>query len=226
MNTPPLAIVAGAGPGLGQSLVAYLNAQGYRAFGLNRSVPANAGADTLPCDLTDPTRVASVIHDLCCAHGAPAIVIHNPAKLVIAPFEKTGVDDFEATWRAMVLSAVHLGKAVLPVMAEASGGVFIVSGATASLRGGKNFSAFASAKSALRALTQSLAREYGAKGIHIAHVILDGILDTEASRALHGMSPDRMMRTEDVAAAYLSLAQQPKSTWTHELDLRPMREPF
>lgn len=226
MNTPPLAIVAGAGPGLGQRLVAYLNAHGYRAFGLNRSVPAGAGADTLVCDLTNPASVTSVIRDLSCTHGAPAIVIHNPAKLVIAPFEETEADEFEATWRSMVLSAVHLGKAVLPVMAEAGGGVFIVSGATASLRGGKNFSAFASAKSALRALTQSLAREYGAKGIHIAHVILDGIMDTEASRALHSMSPDRMMRTEDVAAAYLHLAQQPNSTWTHELDLRPMGESF
>ena len=154
------------------------------------------------------------------------LVAHNTAKLVISAFEDTPNADFEAAWRAMVLSAVNLARAVLPSMVKAGGGSFIVSGATASLRGGKNFAAFASAKAGLRALTQSLAREYGAKGVHVAHVILDGILDTQASRDLHGLEPSRMMKLEDVAQAYLSLARQPKSAWTHELDLRPMGEAF
>jgi len=82
------------------------------------------------------------------------------------------------------------------------------------------------AKAGLRALAQFLAQEYGPKGIHVAHVILDGMPDTGASRLLHAMDPARMMRTEDVAATCLRLAQQPKSAWTHKLDLRPMREAF
>ncbi len=222
----PLAIVAGAGAGLGQALVSALSRNGYVAYGLNRSVPSEAETTTLACDLTNPDETKRVLRDLIRTHGAPGLVVHNTAKLVISAFEQTPNADFEETWRAMVLSAVNLARVVLPNMVDAGGGSFIVSGATASLRGGKNFAAFASAKAGLRTLTQSLVREYGAKGVHVAHVILDGILDTAASRDLHGLDPSRMMQPEDVAGVYLSLAQQPKSTWTHELDLRPMGEAF
>jgi NAD(P)-dependent dehydrogenase (short-subunit alcohol dehydrogenase family) len=220
----PLAIVAGAGPGLGQSLVASFGQSGYSAFGLNRTIPTGA-ANILAVDLADQAQTDPLLRDLIGTHGAPKLVVHNTAKLHIAPFADTDPADFEAVWRAMVLSAVHLAQGVLPAMV-AEGGTFIVSGATASLRGGKGFAAFASAKAALRALTQSLAREYGPKGIHVAHVILDGIVDTQASRELHRMDTDRMMQPNDIAQTYLAIANQPKSTWTHELDLRPMGEAF
>jgi NAD(P)-dependent dehydrogenase (short-subunit alcohol dehydrogenase family) len=111
-------------------------------------------------------------------------------------------------------------------MVDAGGGTFIVSGATASLRGGAKFSAFASAKFALRGLTQSLAREFQPAGIHVCHVILDGIIDTPRSRDLHGIDPKKMMKPTEIAETYWHLAHQPKSTWTHELDLRPASEGF
>lgn len=223
--TRPLAIISGAGPGLGQELVKTIGKNGYTAFGLNRSVPLEA-ENTLVTDLTDQQQTRARLRDLVCTHGAPKLVVHNAAKLIISPFEDTSNDDFEAAWRSMVLSAVNVARGVLPAMVDTGGGTFIVSGATASLRGGKNFAAFSAAKAALRALTQSLAREYGPKGIHIAHIILDGIVDTKASRDLHAMDPNRMMKVEDVAKVYLEIANQPKSTWTHELDLRPMGEAF
>ncbi|ASP33595.1 SDR family NAD(P)-dependent oxidoreductase [Labrenzia sp. VG12] len=224
--THPFALVAGAGAGLGQCLVRTFNDSGYHAVGLNRSVPDGTVETTQALDLTDASATAHVLSELLRAHGAPRLVVHNTAKLVISDFENTSNADFEATWRSMVLSAVNLARGVLPGMVAAGGGTFIVSGATASLRGGRNFAAFASAKAGLRALTQSLAREYGPKGIHVVHVILDGIVDTAASRALHALDPARMMQPEDIAKAYLALADQPGSTWTHELDLRPMGEAF
>ncbi|MBO6918974.1 MAG: SDR family oxidoreductase [Rhizobiaceae bacterium] len=158
-------------------------------------------------------------------YGLPKIVIHNTAQLTIKPFLDMDEDEFEHIWRNMVLSAHNLARASMIPMIRGGGGSFIVSGATASLRGTK-FSAFASAKFALRGLTQSLAREFQSKGVHVAHVILDGIIDTENSRALHGMDPERMMSPDDIAQCYLDLAHQPKSTWTHELDLRPASESF
>ena len=221
----PLAIVAGSGPGLGQSLVSAFGQAGYAAFGLNRSIPEGAG-NILPTDLADPDQSRDRLNDLVSAHGAPKLVVHNTARLVVSPFEETTNDDFETTWRTMVLTAVNLARGVLPAMAASGGGTFIVSGATASLRGGRNFAAFASAKAGLRALSQSLAREYGPRGIHVVHVILDGIVDTDASRDRHGLDPARMMQPDDIAQTYLALAGQPPSTWTHELDLRPMTEAF
>jgi NAD(P)-dependent dehydrogenase (short-subunit alcohol dehydrogenase family) len=225
MSQKPLAIVAGSGPGLGLHMVKHFSTKGYNAVGMNRSVPPG-DTRTVVSDLANGPRLQAQVKDVICAHGAPRLVVHNPAKLIIAPFEETEAEDFEATWRAMVLSAVNLAKVVLPVMVESGGGTFIVSGATASLRGGANFSAFSSAKAGLRALSQSLAKEYGPKGVHVAHVILDGILDTQASRDLHDMDPARMMKLDDVAGAYLALAQQPKSAWSFETDLRPMGESF
>ncbi len=229
MNTnAPLAIVAGAGPGLGRALVQRFQKGGYHSVGLSRTGQNDGSGDTnlIQCDLTDPEAVATVAKRLMASCGAPKVVVHNPAKLVISPFEKTSAEDFETTWRSMVLSAVLVANQFLPAMAAGDGGSFLVSGATASLRGAKNFSAFASAKAGLRGLTQSLAREYSTGGIHVAHVILDGILDTPANRSLHDLDPARMMDTNDVAEAYWQLAYQPQSTWTHELDLRPMGETF
>jgi len=126
----------------------------------------------------------------------------------------------------MVQTAVLLAQSVLQPMIDAGGGTFIVSGATASLRGGAQFSAFASAKFALRGLAQSLAREHQPSGVHVAHAILDGIIDTDRSRNLHGLDPARMMNPADIAEAYWLIARQPRSTWTHEFDLRPSSEGF
>ncbi len=154
------------------------------------------------------------------------LVIHNPAQLDIKPFLETSIDDFKHSWEAMVLSAVSILHAAIPHMLKQDSGTIIVSGATASIRGGANFSAFASAKFALRGLIQSLAREYQKQGIHIAHVILDGILDTTRSRKLHSLNSTEMMSTDDVAEAYLQLIRQKPSAWTHELDLRPKTEMF
>ena len=126
----------------------------------------------------------------------------------------------------MVRSLVVLGQSVLPAMAAGNGGAMIDSGATASLRGGAKFAAFASAKFALRGLTQSLARGYQSQGIHVVHTILDGIIDTPRSRELHSLAPATMMKPEEIAQAYLALVRQPRSTWTHELDLRPASESF
>lgn len=223
----PLAIVAGAGPGLGQALMRRFKSGGYEAIGLSRSSQVNS--DNLKIkqvDLARPEEVRLASLEIIGLHGVPKIVVHNAAQLYIRPFAETPTAAFEEIWRSTALSAVTLAQNFLQPMVRAGGGTFLVSGATASLRGGKSFSSFASAKFALRGLTQSLAREYQAAGIHVAHVILDGILDTKNSRELHSLDPSHMMKLEDVAQVYWDLAHQPQSSWTHELDLRPMSETF
>ncbi len=157
MSLRPLALIAGCGPGLGAHLLQKLDTAGYEAFGLSR-YPGAEGR-ILAVDLCDPVALSETIHGLIARFGPPCLAIHNTAHLHIAPFADTHASDFEKAWRNMVLSAVHLAHAVMPPMLTGGRGVFIVSGASASLRGGARFSAFASAKAGLRSLTQSLARE-------------------------------------------------------------------
>ena len=225
-NREKWALVAGAGAGLGQSLLGRFEKGGFIPVGLGRTRPEATIGEFHEVDFADTKAASTSITSLMAKYGAPSIVVHNTAELVIAPLEKTKIEDYERTWRSMVQSAIVLAQSTLPPMSEHGVGAFIVSGATASLRGGANFSAFASAKFALRGLTQSLAREYQPAGIHVCHVILDGIIDTARSRELHSLDPAKMLKPDDIAEVYWQLAHQSRSTWTQELDLRPSTEGF
>ena len=222
----PLAIVAGAGAGLGQSVLSRFEQGGYAVVGIGRTALADPVGEFHTLDLSDESAVQTQIAQIIDTHGVPSVVVHNTAELVIAPFGETTLDDFSRTWTSMVQTAFLLGQATLGGMAKEGRGTFIVSGATASLRGGAKFAAFASAKFALRGLTQSMAREFQPQGVHVCHTILDGIIDTDRSRDLHSLDPAKMMKPNDIAEAYWQLVHQPKSTWTHELDLRPSSEGF
>ncbi len=226
--TKPLAVIIGAGEGLGVSLASCLSSADFQVVGLNRSKIETCPNDVQikNIDASDAVLVQSTMDEIVKQYGPPHVVIHNPAQLDIKPFLETSVKDFKHSWEAMVLSAVNVLHAAIPHMLQQGSGSIIVSGATASIRGGANFSAFASAKFALRGLMQSLAREYQKQGIHIAHVILDGILDTTRSRMLHSLDPAKMMSTDEIAETYLQLIRQKPSAWTHELDLRPESETF
>ena len=116
-------------------------------------------------------------------------------------------------------------------MVERGRGTIIFTGATASIRGAAGFSAFATAKAGLRALAQSLARELGPKNIHVGHVVIDGMIDTDAVRArfsdaVASKPADGMLVTDHIAEAYYQLHVQPRTAWTFELDLRPWAETF
>jgi NAD(P)-dependent dehydrogenase (short-subunit alcohol dehydrogenase family) len=227
MGTPkPLVLVAGAGAGLGQSLLARFADGGFLPVGFGRTRPDAPVGQFHTVDLTDETCAAEIMTEVIAMYGPPKVVIHNTSELVIAPFAETRLEDYRSTWESMVQTAILVAQSTIPPMVEAGGGTFIVSGATASLRGGAKFSAFASAKFALRGFTQSLAREFQPAGVHVCHTILDGIIDTARSRNLHSLDPTKMMKPADIAEAYWQLAHQPKSTWTHEIDLRPATEGF
>lgn len=227
-QTSGLVIVAGAGAGLGQALMRKFKSGGYDVVGISRSARTDAPVDLefIRADLADASQAAEAVNGAIEKYGAPRIVIHNTKQLLIRPFIDTTDQDFETSWKSMVLAGVHLARATFPSMAASGGGSFLVSGATASLRGGADFSAFSSAKFALRGLTQSLARGWQKKGIHVAHIAVDGIIDIEQGRTQHGVAAADQLNPDDIAETYWMLAHQPKSAWTHELDLRPMTERF
>ncbi len=228
----PLVVIAGLGKGLGRGLADFFIEKGYRVIGLNRSSAHSPSDvwDELLLDLSDEEQVNKVTQLIVEEHGAPDVLIHNTQQLIIEDLESTTADQFEACWRSMTLSAFLLAQSFLPTMAEKgcaiNGSTMIITGATASIRGGAKFAAFSSAKFALRGLVQSLARSYQKQGIHVVHVLLDGIINTESSRQLHQLEAERMMQPEAIAEMYWQLANQPKSAWVHELDMRPSVENF
>jgi NAD(P)-dependent dehydrogenase (short-subunit alcohol dehydrogenase family) len=140
-------------------------------------------------------------------------------------------EQFESTWRGSAYAGFLFVRATLPLLLESGGGSLLLTGATASVRGGGPFIAFASAKAALRSVAQSAAREYGPRGIHVAHVVIDGGIDGERLRTaapdhVARAGEDDLLHPDSIAETYWHLHQQPRSAWTHELDLRPFKERF
>jgi NAD(P)-dependent dehydrogenase (short-subunit alcohol dehydrogenase family) len=228
----PLLLLTGAAEGLGAEIARTFAQAGHDVLGLSRtdrasaqiaqSVAQGGGSYTyLACDVTQAAEVAAALGP--CA-GDIGVLIHNAHVLAIKPLLETTPDEFEHARRVACLGAMIAAQAVLPQMTARGGGTIIFTGATAGLRGAAKFSAFASAKFALRGLAQSLAREFGPKGIHVAHTVLDGLIDEAQSDRRFGDASSTRMDPRAVAQAYLDLAQQPPSAWTHEMDLRPFCE--
>lgn len=160
-----------------------------------------------------------------------AVAVHNAGSNIPSPFLKVTEESFERHWREHALGAFQLSQAALPVLLEHGGGSLLFTGASGSLRGKANFAPFAGAKAAMRALTQSIAREFGPQNIHVGHVVVDGGIEGERlltfmPQLLEQRGPDGMLNIEAIADMYWVLHHQQRSAWTLELDVRPWAEPF
>lgn len=229
------AIVAGIGPCLGSALSLQLAEAGYRVAGFargettNRALLDKLGSDRfmpVRCDITDAARVDAAVSEVEDRFGAGSVYIHNAGRFHMQPFVETDPAEFESTWRNTCLGAVHCAQRVLPAMLQARSGTLLFIGATASIKSSANFSAFGAAKFALRGLAQSLARELGPQGIHVAHLLIDGVMWSDRARDLRGMTEDQCLDPNAVARTCLNLIEQDRSAWTHELDIRPDVESF
>ena len=160
-----------------------------------------------------------------------AVVVHNAGSNMPGPFLKVTEERFESHWREHTLGGFQTAQAAIPVLLEQGGGTLIFTGASGSLRGKANFAPFAAAKAGLRALGQSLAREFGPRNIHVGHVVIDGGIAGERllsfrPNLLEERGPDGMLDPDAIAEAYWVLHTQHRSAWTQELDLRPWAETF
>jgi NAD(P)-dependent dehydrogenase (short-subunit alcohol dehydrogenase family) len=225
-------VVTGVGPGLGASLTRRFASSGYKVAMLARSagrleqleqdVP---GAHGFAADVGDPLAVketcARIRRDL----GPIEVLLHNAGSGVFAPFMQTTPEQFEASWRVNAYALMLLGHEVVPAMLEAGRGTIVVTGATSAWRGGANFAAFAPAKAAQRSLAQSMARSLGPRGIHVAYVVVDGVIDIPNTRRLFPDRPDDFFLAPDAIAQTIhQLVHQDRSAWTFELDVRPFGE--
>jgi NAD(P)-dependent dehydrogenase (short-subunit alcohol dehydrogenase family) len=240
---PSSALVLGVGSarGLGAAAARAFAAAGYRVVIAGRDSDKLAQTARSVAAVGSPPQVES--GDVTCAAdvarfvasaeslGPLSVAIHNAGGNRPAPFLQVDPTVFEEHWRAHALGAFLLAQAALPRMLERQAGTLIFTGATASLRGRANFSSFAAAKAALRMTAQSLAREFGPRGIHVAHVIVDGVIDGDRARAFIANADERfgedgMLHPDRIADNYLMLHRQHRSAWTQELDLRPWSEAF
>lgn len=227
----PLAVVVGVGPGNGAAFVRRFAAEGYRVAMLARSpavmdeLAAATGAHAYLCDVSDPAAVTETFARITADLGPADVLVYNAGSGVWGNAEEISLDAFEAAWRTNTLGALVAARAVVPAMRARGHGAIVVIGATASLRGGARFTAFASAKAAQRSLAQSLARQLWPEGIHVSLVIIDGVIDEAATRKRMADKPDDFfLKPADIAETVLMLVRQPRSAWSFEVEARPFGE--
>jgi NAD(P)-dependent dehydrogenase (short-subunit alcohol dehydrogenase family) len=232
MSSSPVCVITGVGPGNGAAFSAKMAREGYRVAMLARSEERLreleqkiSGSKGYAADVGDAAAVREVFARIKRELGPVSVLIHNAGSGMFASFSNTNAEMLELAWRVNTLALLLCGHEVLPDMTAAGGGSIIVIGATASLRGGANFTAFASAKAAQRSLAQSMARGLGAQGIHVAYVIVDGVIDIPNTRAMFSDRPDDFfLAPEHIADTVFFLVRQPRSAWTFEIDVRPFGE--
>ena len=222
------ALIAGGGGVLGQAIARELASAGCAVSSLRRSMDVADTPDvhTLACDLPDPSALRTAIDRAVSDRGPVEVLVCNAAHLAIAPISELSAEDFDTSLSVGVGVAFHAVQAVLAPMLARGSGTILFSGATASLRGSARFAALAAAKFALRGFAQALARELQPQGIHVAHVVLDGLLLGSHSVRRFGGANSRAIDPAEAARAYRWLAEQNPSAWTQELDLRPHGERF
>ena len=236
----PVAVVFGAGDALGGAIAARFARAGFHAVPSRRkaeplealaaSIRADGGKATpIPCDARDEDAVKSV-HDRIEAEIGPIeVAVFNAGAWHNAPIAEMTARIYRQVWDTAAFAGFLTAREAAIRMVPRGRGTILITGATASVRGGSGFAAFAGAKFALRALAQSMARELAPRGIHVAHIIVDGRIDARAVREkfadqIAGSGPDGLLSPAAIAETFHAIHAQPRDGWTFEIDLRPWRE--
>ena len=227
-----LCVITGVGAGNGASFSRRFTREGYRVVMLARNLAyletlakEIPGSVAMECDVRDPDAIQDVFARIHEEIGTVDTLIYNAGAGEWASIMDTSLEGMQSSWATNTLGLVACAQQVIPSMTENGEGNIMVIGATASLRGGAQSTAFASAKAAQRSVAQSMARDLGPKGIHVGYLIIDGIIDIERTRERF---PDRandfFMQPDAIADSVYALTQQDRSAWAFEIDLRPYGE--
>ncbi len=240
MTAPKAALIVGAGDATGGAIARRFAREGYIACVTRRSADkleplvqairdAGGQAHGFGSDARDEAAVAALVAQIERDIAPLEVVVFNIGANVRFNVVDTTERVYRKVWEMGALAGFLVGREAARAMLPRGRGTILFTGATASLRGGAGFSAFAGAKHALRSLAQSLARELGPQGIHVAHVVIDGAIDTQFiaenfPQRYALKDRDGILNPEHIAEAYWQLHRQPRSAWTHEMDLRPWME--
>jgi NAD(P)-dependent dehydrogenase (short-subunit alcohol dehydrogenase family) len=236
------AIVIGAGDATGGAIARVFAKSGLVAVPVRRSadglvplverIEAEGGrAVAMPCDARDEDAMTALFARVEAEIGPIEVAVFNIGANVPSPLLDETARKYRKIWELTALAGFLTGREAARHMLPRGRGTILFTGATASMRGGAGFAAFAGGKHALRALAQSMAREFGPQGLHVAHVVVDGAIDTAFIRdnfpdRYAAKAEDGILDPDHIAAAYAMLHAQPRDAWTHELDLRPWTEKF
>jgi NAD(P)-dependent dehydrogenase (short-subunit alcohol dehydrogenase family) len=240
MTETVLIMGAGAVAGVGGALAKQFSNNGYHIVvagrthskldGIVEAIEREGGsADAVIADVT-AGKDQDAVFDLVSQRGEPlAAVLYNAGSNLPIKFSDLTPEQFDEFWRIGCFGAFLTARLALPILQQQGRGSLFFTGASASMRGRPNFAHFAVAKAGLRNLAQALAREYGPQGIHIAHVIIDGVVNGDIVRGrfadyLEALGDDGALEPQAIAQAFWALHQQHPSAWSHELDLRPYKE--
>lgn len=232
MNTP-ICMITGVGEGTGAALARRFARAGYRVAMIARNRERLdqlereiSGSRAYVCDLADLKALGETIDSVCTDMGMPTVLVHNAVAATFSTFLDADFEDLEKNFRVNTTSLLYLARTLAPNMINAAEGAIIVTGNTAALRGIPGYAVFAPSKAAQRILAQSLARELGPKGVHVAYVTIDAAIDTPWTRLTrdHDQPDEYFSLPVDIAEEVFHVAHQPRSTWSFDVEIRPFGE--
>jgi NAD(P)-dependent dehydrogenase (short-subunit alcohol dehydrogenase family) len=226
------ALIVGVGSGLSASLARLLAQEGMAVALAARNteklsaLAAETGALALACDASDPAQVERLFSSVDAHVGTPSVVIYNAGRRVRGPVEALDPGEVQRAWMIGCFGGFLVAQQAARRMLKAGRGTILFTGATASVKGFAQSAGFAMGKFALRGLAQSIARELAPKGIHVAHIVIDGGIASSYAKSAEERASDRYLDPDAIAREYLHLHRQHRSAWTWELELRPHTENF
>lgn len=228
----PVCVVSGVGPGTGTALVRRFAAEGYRVAMLARTAERLAEfADQVPsakayvCDVSDQPQVEAALDQIEREMGAASVLIHNAVGGAWGTFTEIDPAVLNQNFQVNTMGLLYLARRVAPSMVAAGKGAIIVTGNTSAQRGRANFAGFAPTKAAQRILAEAMARDLGPKGVHVAYIVIDAVIDVPWARERFKTKPDEFfIAPAAIADEAWHVANQPRSAWSFNVEIRPFGE--
>jgi NADP-dependent 3-hydroxy acid dehydrogenase YdfG len=228
----PVAVVTGVGPGTGSAIVRRLAAGGYAVAMLARNRERLASlerdvqyAKAYACDVSDESQIDASIAALQRDMGSPSVLVHNAVGGAWGTFQDIDPKILNRNFQINTMALLHLARRLAPAMVERGSGAIVVTGNTSALRGRANFAGFAPTKAAQRILAEAMARELGPKGVHVAYIVIDAVIDLAWTRERYPDRPDSFfIKPAAIADEVWHILQQDRSAWSFNIEIRPFGE--
>jgi short-subunit dehydrogenase len=231
-DNAPVVIVTGVGPGTGSAITRRFSLGGYKVAMLARTRERLvalerelANAKGYPCDVADETQLDATIEAVRRDLGTPKVLIHNAVGGAFGNFLEIDPQVLNRNFQVNTMALLYLARRLAPAMVAAGEGTIVASGNTSALRGKANFAGFAPTKAAQRILAESIARKLGPKGIHVAYVLIDAVIDLEWTRKRFADAPDDFfIKPAAIADEIWHVVHQDRSAWSFNVEIRPFCE--